>query len=98
MSATRIGGLKTKAHLTKDEPDYYARVGKLGGLAGRGPNYKAGFAAGEVGVARARAGGSIGGARSKRGMKLTKVADGYLYYTVKATGEVVKYNDWTEGV
>ena len=90
MSGSRIGGLKTKAHLTKNDPDYYRRIGMLGKKTGTG-----GYAAGESGRAKARIGGSIGGARSKRGMKLTKVADGYLYYTVKATGEVVKYQDST---
>ncbi len=56
----RLAALKNKQ---KHGPDFYARIGKMGGKASK----SGGFAAGEEGRKRASYYGAIGGAVSRRG-------------------------------
>jgi general stress protein YciG len=64
MSGTREGGLAaTQTNRLKHGPDFYARLGKLGGAAGRGHK----FAHGKVDPAVA---GKLGGRKSRK--RLTK--------------------------
>lgn len=62
MSGTKAGGVKTVAKNLASDPNYYKRIGALGGVKSR----TGGFAAGEDGKARARKYGAIGGKVSKR--------------------------------
>lgn len=66
MSGTKAGGLKARDKNLANNPDFYKRIGKIGGSNGRGDNYTGGFA-GDPELAR-RA-GKIGGMRSRRGSK-----------------------------
>lgn len=62
MPGTKIGGLKAAATNKKRDPDFYIKIGKIGGAKGRG----GGFGAGEEGRERARIAGRLGGQRSSR--------------------------------
>ena len=65
MAGTKAGGkLAAKKNLERD-PDFYAKIGALGGRKGR----TGGFAAGEEGRARARKYGALGGRFSRRTKK-----------------------------
>jgi len=65
MAGTKAGGkLAAKKNLERD-PDFYAKIGALGGRKGR----TGGFAAGEEGRARARKYGALGGRISRRTKK-----------------------------
>lgn len=69
MAGTEIGGKKSYATNTKDEPGFYSRIGAMGGASSR----SGGFAAGEAGRERARLWGQVGGSLSRRGKnKLTE--------------------------
>lgn len=74
MSGTKAGGMKASATNRKlHGEDFYSRVGRLGGLAGRGKGYGGGFSSEKVGpdglTGRERAviAGAKGGRNSKRG-------------------------------
>lgn len=76
MPGNRVGGLKTaRKNLAKD-PDFYRKLGKLGGKKSRG----GGFAyvdedGNEIGKVRAAVYGKIGGTKSRRsGVKNAKNA------------------------
>lgn len=61
MTGNRIGGLKTaEANKKKHGPDFYARIGRMGGL-------KTGAKGFAVNRELASQAGRIGGKRSKRG-------------------------------
>lgn len=63
MSGTVKGGqLAAKKNKEKHGPDFYARIGRIGGKRGR----TGGFAAGASGRKRASYYGAIGGAISRR--------------------------------
>lgn len=63
MSGTSEGGrLAAKKNKQKHGPDFYARIGRLGGQRSR----TGGFAAGKEGRKRARYYGAIGGSISRR--------------------------------
>ena len=62
MAGTKIGGHRSKEALLAADPNFYKRIGAMGGKLGR----TGGFAAGEEGRKRARKYGAIGGAKSKR--------------------------------
>ena len=50
MTGTKIGGQKaSKTNKERHGKDFYARIGKKGGMNGRGPNYHGGFASVKVG-------------------------------------------------
>ena len=64
MAGTKKGG--TEAAMTNKKkygPDFYARIGAMGGKKG----HTGGFAAGKEGRERARKFGAIGGRLSRRG-------------------------------
>jgi hypothetical protein len=63
MAGTAKGGrLAAEKNKRKYGPDFYARIGKLGGQRG----HTGGFAAGEEGRKRASKFGAIGGSISRR--------------------------------
>ncbi len=64
MAGTKTGG-EAAANTNKKKygPDFYARIGAMGGKKGT----KGGFAAGKEGRERARKFGAIGGRLSRRG-------------------------------
>lgn len=63
MAGTKKGGrLAAEKNLKLHGPDFYARIGALGGQRGT----KGGFAAGKEGRERARKYGAIGGRLSRR--------------------------------
>lgn len=62
MAGTRAGGMAAAATNKKNDPDFYKRIGRLGGANGR----TGGFADGEAGRERARIWGAVGGRISKR--------------------------------
>lgn len=60
MSGTRAGGLKVREKNLAKDPDFYKRIGSIGGQNGRGPNYTGGFAGNRKLASEAgRKGGSI---------------------------------------
>jgi len=65
IAGTVSGGKKAYETNTKRDPDFYRKIGALGGKNGK----TGGFAAGEAGRERARIYGAIGGRISKRGKK-----------------------------
>lgn len=62
MSGTKAGGEKAAKKNLERDPEFYARIGKMGGANG----HTGGFAAGDAGRARARKYGAIGGRISRR--------------------------------
>lgn len=63
MAGTAKGGrVAAQKNKKKHGSDFYARIGRKGGMAGR----TGGFAAGEEGRKRASQFGAIGGAKSRR--------------------------------
>lgn len=74
MSGTHEGGLKARETNLAKDPDFYKRIGALGGAKSRG----GGFASTErgpdglTGQERARLVGSVGGRKSKRGKMVIK--------------------------
>lgn len=75
MAGTKTGGAKAAAtNRSKYGPDFYARIGSMGGKLGR----TGGFASSTVGKdgltgrERARSAGANGGRISRRGKKATK--------------------------
>lgn len=94
MAGTVIGGAKAaKTNIERYGEGFYQRIGAIGGKLSK----SGGFASqktspdGRTGQDRARAAGSIGGKRSKRGHKFIKHESGYNYYTSNTTGDVVKF-------
>jgi len=64
MAGTENGGKEAaKTNKKKYGPDFYARIGAMGGRKG----HTGGFAAGKEGRDRARKFGAIGGRLSRRG-------------------------------
>lgn len=62
MAGTAAGGRAAASKNKKRDPDFYKRIGAMGGRAG----HTGGFAAGEAGRRRASVYGAIGGSRSRR--------------------------------
>jgi hypothetical protein len=63
MAGTAKGGrLAAQKNRQKYGPDFYARIGRMGGQKG----HTGGFAAGEAGRKRASYWGAVGGTRSRR--------------------------------
>ena len=60
MAGTREGGLKAKAANIRNDPDFYARIGRIGGRNG----HTGGFASNPE---LAKIAGAKGGRKSKRG-------------------------------
>lgn len=74
MPGTKEGGLKAKlTNLKRQGPDYYARIGRLGGMAG----HTGGFAANPE---LAKIAGRKGGMKSKRG-KAKRNKDGSIKHS-----------------
>ncbi len=64
MAGTISGGLKAaEKNKQRHGPDFYRRIGRLGGQVKGTPK---GFGAGKAGSARAHKYGKLGGERSKR--------------------------------
>ena len=79
------GKLTAQKNLAKD-PDYYRKLGSLGGKA---PTTKPkGFAAD---IERARIAGRKSGEISKKGLKFIKEYKGVRTYIARDTGKVVEY-------
>jgi hypothetical protein len=62
MAGTAAGGRLAAEKNKKRDPDFYKRIGAMGGKAG----HTGGFAAGTEGRKRASMYGAIGGSRSRR--------------------------------
>ncbi len=65
MAGTVKGGKVTAKKNKLKDPDFYRKIGAMGGKKGR----TGGFAAGEEGRKRASKWGAIGGSRSRRPSK-----------------------------
>ena len=65
MAGTREGGLKSAAKNLAKDPNFYGKIGAIGGKNGT----TGGFGAGEEGRERARKYGAIGGRKSRRTKK-----------------------------
>ncbi len=95
MAGTVIGGAKARETNLKNDPDHYRRIGAIRGKLSK----SGGFASqktspdGRTGQDRAKAAGSIGGKRSKRGHKFIKHENGVNYYTCNITGQLRKYRE-----
>lgn len=84
MAGTTSGGRKAaKTNIKRHGKDFYAKIGHLGGKNGT----TGGFYADPE---RARAAGSKGGQRSRRGWALFKEDKTHLYYMNRETGKVEK--------
>ena len=89
MSGTKIGGRKARdTNLKRHGADFYKRIGAQGGLNGRGPGYKGGFASNHE---LAKKAGKKAGTISKRGYKFIRQEEGFREYLDKKTGKVVKF-------
>lgn len=69
MSGSKEGGLKAAKKNTERDPDFYRRIGRIGGrngTTGGFASYKVGKD-GLTGPQRARKAGSAGGTKSRRG-------------------------------
>lgn len=85
MAGTKQGGRNAAAtNKAKYGADFYAKIGAKGGKLGTTGGY---FARRDL----AESSGAKGGEISKFGHKFIKEDGGYRYYTLKATGETVKY-------
>lgn len=84
MAGTKIGGQRAAAKNLAKDPDFYKKIGKIGGA-----NSKTGGFYGDK--TRAAIIGKVGGSRSKRGHKYQYTKNGYNYYIALETGNVVKY-------
>jgi uncharacterized protein len=62
MAGTASGGRLAAEKNKKKDPDFYKRIGAMGGQAG----HTGGFAAGKEGRKRASMYGAIGGSKSRR--------------------------------
>lgn len=62
MAGTAAGGRLAAEKNKKKDPDFYKRIGAMGGKAG----HTGGFAAGQEGRKRASQYGAIGGSKSRR--------------------------------
>lgn len=96
ISGTPQGGRKAaKTNIERYGEGFYQRIGAIGGNLSK----SGGFASqktspdGRTGQDRARAAGSIGGKRSKRGHKFIKHENGINYYTCNITGQLRKYRE-----
>ncbi len=65
MAGTVKGGQATAKKNKQKDPNFYRKIGAIGGRKGR----TGGFAAGLEGRQRASIWGSVGGTRSRRGTK-----------------------------
>ena len=84
MVGTKEGGKKAAiTNRLKHGDGFYAEIGRIGGKNGT----TGGFAYDREVARRA---GSIGGRRSKKGMKLISNTDGVLRYRNNKTGEIVE--------
>lgn len=68
MSGTKAGALKGRDMCLARDPDYYVKLGQVGGKLSKG----GGFAAGDAGRERARVYGRIGGRISRRRKRASK--------------------------
>lgn len=85
MAGNVIGGkAAAKTNMERFGEDFYSRIGASGGRNGTGHT----FGHGKVSPTEI---GSRGGRVSKRGHKYLYTKGSYNYYTLKATGETVKY-------
>jgi hypothetical protein len=66
VSQTKEGARKVVTKLLQANPDHFREIGRIGGMRGRGHDYRGGFADGEAGRARAEVAGSVGGRISRR--------------------------------
>ena len=90
MSGSVQGGkLTAQKNLAKD-PDYYRKLGAIGGRNGNktnNPDYSGGFAADN---ARARTAGSMGGRYSRKGHKLIERTETSGTYRRLSDGAIVE--------
>lgn len=74
MAGTKIGGLKAAKTNKERDPNFYARIGAIGGRNGHSGGFSANGRVGKDGLTgpeRARIAGAKGGAKSKRGKTKT---------------------------
>ena len=79
MAGTVIGGQRAAESNKKKDPDFYKRIGSIGGKNGT----KGGFYGDKE---RARKCGASGGTLSKRGYKYIKTENGFNIYIEKESG------------
>lgn len=83
MAGNKIGGMKAaKKNLARD-PDFYKRIGSIGGSR----SHECGFWSNRKLASTA---GVRGGKLSKRGFRLVKKDDEFVYYVDKANGKEIK--------
>lgn len=68
MAGTAIGGLKAKEKNLANDPDFYKRIGSIGGKRGTTGGFRSGKVGkdGLTGFERARIAGALGGRISRR--------------------------------
>jgi general stress protein YciG len=72
MSGTRIGGLKARDKNIAKDPDFYRKLGKIGGVRGTTGGYASNKIGkdGLTGPERSKISGKLGGTISRRKKKL----------------------------
>ena len=83
MAGNREGGIKSAKKILASDPDFYRKIGRIGGKKGT----KGGFYADRN---RASLPAKLGGKMSKRGHKLIKIDGNYAYYVINSTGATKK--------
>lgn len=94
MAGNCEGARKTVKKILARDPDFYKRIGQIGGRKG----HTGGFACTEVGedgltgAERAKVVGAKSGKISKRGFKFIREENGHRVYQDKNTGNVVMFS------
>lgn len=87
MAGNREGGIKSAKKILASDPDFYRKIGRIGGKK----STKGGFYADRNRASLAgKLGGKLGGKMSKRGHKLIKIDGNYAYYVINSTGATKK--------
>ena len=76
-----------REHYGENWHDFFKKIGRKGGENGRGPNYTGGFAGN---IENAKRAGTLGGMRSRRGLKFIKEEDGFYVYEDEMGG-LIRY-------
>jgi len=82
MSGTKAGGAKAAAKNLSNDPDFYKKIGRIGGSNG----HEGGFKSDNQ---RAISAGAKGGTISRRGLKFISQTETEMHYTDNKTNEIV---------
>lgn len=83
MSGTKFGATKATAKILARNPNFFKRIGAIGGKKGTGHEYG-------HGMVDPRINGSLGGKKSRKGYKLIDETATTYTYTHKVTGKLLK--------